>query len=97
MKIEFLQPAYVEFQEAVDYYNMQNESLGNKFIVEVERTLSIIQKYPDAFPQYTKHSKKAVVIAFPYNIIYSIHKEKIIVIAVAHQHRKPNYWLKRKH
>lgn len=74
---------------------MQNEGLGNKFIVEIDRALSIIKNYPEGFTKYTEHSRKAVVAAFPYNIIYSIRREKIIILAVAHQHRKPNYWLKR--
>ena len=95
MILEFLEPAYIEYQEAIEYYNLQSEGLGNKFIVEIDRTLTIIKNYPESFTKYTEHSRKAVVTAFPYNLIYSIQREKIIIIAVAHQHRKPNYWLKR--
>ena len=95
MEIEFLEPAYLEYQEAIEFYNLQSEGLGNKFFSEIDRTISIIRNYPEGFTEYTKNTRKAVVNIFPYNIIYSIQKEKIIVIAIAHQHRKPNYWVNR--
>lgn len=33
---------------------------------------------------------------FPYMLIYTIEESEIIVLAVAHQHRKPNYWKNRR-
>jgi len=30
-----------------------------------------------------------------YELLYSIEKDHLFVIAVAHQHRKPDYWLER--
>ena len=92
MGIEFLEPAYDEYKEAIEFYNLQSEGLGNKFASEIDRTLSIIRNYPQGFSEYTKNTRKAVVNIFSYNIIYSIHKEAILIIAIAHQHRKPNYW-----
>jgi len=95
MIVEFLEPAHIEYQEAIEFYNLQSEGLGDKFIIEVDRTISIIKKYPESFCEYTSHTRKAVVSIFPYNIIYALHKNYIEVIAIAHQHRKPNFWLNR--
>ena len=96
MNVEFLEPAYTEYQEAIEFYNLQSEGLGNKFISEIDRTISIIKNYPESFTNYSKHTRKAVVSIFPYNIIYSIRDKSIIITAIAHQHRKPHYWGKRK-
>ncbi len=95
MNIEFLEPALIEYREAIDFYNLQSDGLGIKFTSEIDRTITIIKNYPESFAEYTKHTRKAVVNIFPYNIIYAIHENLIEVIAVAHQHRKPNYWIKR--
>jgi len=95
MKVEFLELAYSEYREANEFYNLQSKGLGDKFIVEIDRTISIIKNYPESFTKYTKHSRKAVVNIFPYNIIYSIRNKSIIITAIAHQHRKPNYWVNR--
>ena len=95
MKVEFYEPAYIEYQEAIDFYNLQSEKLGDKFIIEIDKTITIIKNYPQSFSDYTKHTRKAVVNIFPYNLIYTIHKNYIEILAIAHQHRKPNYWLNR--
>jgi len=95
MKVEFYEPAYIEYQEAIDFYNLQSERLGDKFIIEIDKTITIIKNYPQSFSDYTKHTRKAVVNIFPYNLIYTIHKNYIEILAIAHQHRKPNYWLNR--
>lgn len=95
MTVEFLEPALNEYREAIDFYNLQSEGLGNKYAAEIDNTISILKNYPEGYSEYTKHTRKAVVNVFPYNIIYSIYKDRIQVIAIAHQHRKPNYWLKR--
>ncbi len=29
---------------------------------------------------------------FPYKLLYALEHDHIVVIAVAHQHRKPDYW-----
>ena len=95
MNVEFLEPAYIEYQEAVDFYNLQSKGLGEKFILEIDRTISIIKNYPESFTAYTQNTRKAGVSVFPYNIIYTIHKNYIEILAIAHQHRKPEFWADR--
>ena len=95
MEVKFYEPAYIEYQEAIDFYNLQSEKLGDKFIQEIDKTITIIKNYPESLSKYTKHTRKAVVNVFPYNIIYAIHKNHLEILAIAHQHRKPNYWFNR--
>jgi hypothetical protein len=95
MKVDFLEPAFLEYQEAIEFYNTQSAGLGYKFADEIDRTISIIKNYPESFPLYTLSTRKAVVSIFPFDIIYSLIKGGILVYAVTHQHRKPNYWLDR--
>jgi len=66
--------------------------LGDRFIEEINRTISIISNYPELFSEYTFNTRKAVINIFPYNIIYSYKNDIITVIAIAHHHRKPDYW-----
>ena len=80
MKIEFLYPAFVEYKEAIDYYDLQIQGMSKKFVTEIDRTISIIKNYPESYSVYTKHTRKATVSIFPYNIIYSIGKEIILIM-----------------
>ena len=95
MNVEFYEPAFIEYNESIDFYNLQIESLWEKFITEIDNTITLIKKYPKSFPEYKRHTGKAVVNIFPYNIIYTIHKHYIEILAIAHQYRKPTYWLNR--
>ena len=36
-----------------------------------------------------------LITKFPYKIIYSIEEDYILILAVAHQHQKPDYWIDR--
>lgn len=49
MKIEFLEPAQQELDEAIEYYNAQVMGLGNSFLDEVVNTLQRIADYPQAW------------------------------------------------
>jgi hypothetical protein len=66
MIVEFLSPEYVEYQETIDYYNLQSDGLGEKFSFEINRAISIIKKYPESFTKYTFHTRRVIINAFPY-------------------------------
>jgi hypothetical protein len=69
MTVEFLESAHIEYQEAIDFYNLQSNGLGSKFAAEIDSTISIIKNYLESYSEYTKHTRKAVVNVFPYNVI----------------------------
>jgi len=41
--------------------------------------------------------KKVLTGRFPFNLIYTIEPGRILIIAVAHQKRRPGYWAYRLH
>ncbi len=95
MDVEFIEPASIELDDAIEYYNLKSYGLGDKFFDEVLKTIKLISLFPEAWTQNTKHTRKAVLKKFPYNLIYTIHNDNIYIIAVAHQHREPEYWIDR--
>jgi toxin ParE2 len=95
MNVEFIEPASIELDDAIEYYNSQSPGFGEKFLEEVLQTINLIVLFPEAWSEVTKHTRKALLRKFPYNLIYTIHKKKIYILAVAHQHREPEYWIDR--
>lgn len=95
MDVEFIEPAAIELDDAIAYYNLQSHGLGDEFFDEVLKTLDLISLFPEAWTQVSNHARKALLRKFPYNLSYSIHKKKIYILAVAHQHREPEYWIDR--
>lgn len=95
MKVEFLEPAYLDYMEAILFYNQQSSGLGDKFISQIDRTISMIKNFPESFELFTDKTRRAVVNIFPFNVIYTVMNDTILVLAIAHQHREPNYWKNR--
>ena len=95
MDILFLELAEQEFYDTKDYYEEQQKELGLKFQEEIIKTLNRKQKIPNMIVKVKKDDRKCVVNKFPYNILYSVEKEHILVLTVAHHHRRPDYWIDR--
>jgi hypothetical protein len=95
MQVEFIEPASIELDDAIEYYNLQSPGLGKIFFIEVLETIDLISLFPQLWSQNTENTRKAVLRKFPFNLIYSIIEDKIFIIAVAHQHREPEYWIDR--
>ena len=96
MKLSFHPDASSELDEANQWYEDQQSGLGNRFIEEVKLSISRIQNFPHIGNALVKDIRRIIVPNFPYGIIYSIANGSIEIYAVAHLHRKPFYWKKRK-
>ena len=92
MKIKFLQPARYEFREAVRFYEQQQSGLGKEFRDEVIATIERIQRFPSGFQLLTDNIRRCQTRKFPYGVIYISKNNEIIIIALAHLHREPDYW-----
>ena len=99
MKIVFSKFARHELDDAVQYYELEYEGLGRRFRGEVKKAAIRISKYPKAWSVERGDIRKCLLhkfpYKFPYKLLYSIEDDHIFVSAVAHQHRKPHYWIER--
>ena len=95
MHVEFIEPASIELDDAIEYYNLQSTGLGEKFLDEVLETIELISHFPQLWSRNTENTRKAVLRKYPFNLIYSLFEDKIYIIAVAHQNREPEYWIDR--
>lgn len=88
--------ADVELEEATLFYESRLVGLGKSFAAEVERTVSLIREFPDAGAKVGVNRRRVLVDRFPYSIVYRRDPDSIVVVAVAHQRRRPRYWRSRK-
>jgi len=93
MKVVFTEFAGHELEDAVTFYEVELSGLGMKFKSEVEKSISRIIEHPKAWTVERGEIRKALLHRFPYKILYSIEKDHILIIAIAHHHRKPDYWV----
>jgi len=95
MKIRFLKPAQIEVDDAVAWYDSQSRGLGIQFLDDIDRAIRRIAAYPLSSMEIEHSLRRCLLSRFPYGIIYGIDSEIIIVVAVAHLHREPRYWIDR--
>ena len=93
----FLLEAEEEMNSSAKYYNQQSSGLGLDFLEEIEKSLKFIEKSPESWPYYEENIHKYNTRRFPFSLYYVFQKDldKIIIIAVAHQKKKPGYWKQR--
>lgn len=96
MALELDNAAETEFYDIVDYYKQFDRSLSRDFIHEIEDAVQRIIKFPKAGHPYLHQTKRIFLKQFPYSIVYKIFAgELIVVFAIMHEKRKPDYWEKR--
>lgn len=92
MTISVLEIAQFEFDEAVSYYNGQVPGLGDAFLLETMAAIERIRRFPDAWHPLDEHVRRCRLRRFPYGLVYSATDGDILIVAVAHSHRRPDYW-----
>lgn len=92
MKVRFLAAARRELADAVRYYNAERWGLGKDFRDQAKHAVERIKMLPDAWQSLGGNIRRCQLQRFPYAIVYSVRRTEILIVAVAHLHREPNYW-----
>lgn len=95
MKVRFLSEADVEFRESARYYEDKAPGLGIAFIAEVHRVAAAIASQPGIGSPVDDELRKFILRRFPYNVIYAVERDEVVITAVAHHKRRPFYWGRR--
>ena len=95
MIVEFLEEANQELVDAALWYESKQPGLGRRFKAEVESLLLNIAANPLLQRERDGGCRRTNCPVFPYYLPCFIRRDKIIVLAVAHEHRKPGYWNQR--
>jgi plasmid stabilization system protein ParE len=86
-----------ELADAIKYYDEQKAGLGREFLEEVRRAVLFLAKYPEAAPQVRGSIRRFILPRFPYSLLYrTLETGRFRILAVAHQKRRPDYWVGRK-
>ena len=87
--------AETEYTEALCWYAERSERAALQFDTEFDQALQTIAADPERFPKCDDRHRFYLMRRFPFQIIYRIVNNDIIVIAVAHTARSPRHWADR--
>lgn len=93
MKVRYDPRARDELIKAAEFFESQEQGLGNRFLLEIDKAIRETAASPLIWPIDKFKTRKRILISpFPYSIRYKIVQREIVIVAIAHQSREPDYW-----
>jgi plasmid stabilization system protein ParE len=93
--VRFILPAENEMLDAALFYQKQAHRLGLDFIEKIEAAAVDIARDPELWPVIQHGVRRRLLQRFPYALLYRIDIGEIVILAVMHLHRRPDYWIDR--
>ena len=94
-ELEYFEEALGEVIGAVRWYAERSASTATAFSIEIDTAEDAIASSPEAWPLFEQGTRRYSLRRFPFSVIYRIERQRIIIVAVAHAHRRPGYWKSR--
>jgi len=89
----------VELAEARDWYEKAQSGLGRELVLEVDSALTAVAegRLPTMQHPAVPEVRRVMLKRFPYWLVVLERPDEVVVVAVAHMKRRPDYWRNRLH
>jgi plasmid stabilization system protein ParE len=95
MKFRQLPAASTELHHAMAWYRERSPRAAENFWLRVMEARRSIALFPLATPRVSLHCRRFILSGYPYDLIYSLREDEILIVAFAHHSRRPGYWQSR--
>lgn len=93
--VRFHPAAEAEMMDAAAYYETQQDDLGKRFLASVQDAIGKIEINPLLYRIVEVDVRRCPTRTFPFGVLFRILTAEIVVMAVMHLHRDPDYWKER--
>jgi plasmid stabilization system protein ParE len=73
-------------------YNAKQPGLGHRFVRAVGEAIALLAENPEAMQPKEFHVRRWPVQGFPHGLMYRLHEEQAVVLAVFHPKQHPSIW-----
>jgi len=95
MRVRFLSPALDDVTEAALHYHGSEPQLADRFFDAFDRTVDLIEATPYMGKPIVKSARCFRLHSFPYDVVYQIYPDEIVIVAVVHHRRDHSFWIER--
>lgn len=81
-----------DYTDALRWYTQRSSDAANEFDAEFDRALKVIAEDPHRFPLCDRRHRFYLMRRFPFQIIYRSVEARVMIIAIAHTSRSPEFW-----
>ena len=92
MRVRLHPEAEAEMIDAAAYYEDQQPDLGKRFLASVQDAINSITINPRLYPVVDLDVRRCLTKVFPFGVLFRVLSDQIVVVAVMHLTRHPDYW-----
>ncbi|MDA1314667.1 MAG: type II toxin-antitoxin system RelE/ParE family toxin [Acidobacteria bacterium] len=93
--VKYHKAAEHELLNEISYLELRAAGLGRRLFQAVSRAERLLAKYPESAAEILPGIRRQPLRGFSYSLIYAMSDDGLLVLAVAHHRRRPNYWAER--
>lgn len=97
LSVRYHPEALAELRADVAWYESRGAELGVRFETSVDEVVDSVLEWPESAAVWPGWGsipavRSRRVAGFPYRLVYLVQPTELVVIALAHEKRKPGYW-----
>lgn len=92
MTLHHLLEAELEILDAIIFYKERAGNLAVDFYAEFKKSCEEIVMFPEFWGSVGGGYRRKLLPRYPYGIIYKVEDDEILIVALAHTSRRPEYW-----
>jgi len=101
VKLRVHSSAERELLAGAKWYEDRQPGLGDEFVDEYQAAILRTLAAPNSFARVETNKSRRIIRRcplnrFPYYLAYEVRDDFILLLAVAHEKRRPNYWKRRR-
>jgi plasmid stabilization system protein ParE len=93
--VRFHPDAEAEMIEAAAYYESQQPELGRRFLMSVQDAVNRMVLNSQLYAVVELDVRRCLTKTFPFGVLFRERPDEVVIMAVMHQHRDPDYWKNR--
>jgi toxin ParE1/3/4 len=95
VKLRWVRSARRESVAVFDYYEAIEKRYAREFKEELAAAVEFIRERPERLPVRQNGFRRVNLRKYPYHLPYTVYQGAVWIMAVAHNKRRPEYWLSR--
>lgn len=97
MRVRLHPEAEAEYLEAISYYAKRSLRVALEFSREIDALIATLGERPGRWAWWEGSQwRRAKTRKFPYAVLFRVERAEVLILAIAHSARQPEYWRKRR-
>ena len=92
MRVVLALEAREELREATQWYAERSAPVARRFVAAYRHARDLVAQSPERWPQLEGDIRRVGFSKFPYSLLYVVEQDRVLVLAVKHDRRRPGYW-----